>query len=411
MTGTPGTRMGGHVQALRSLELFRSRNYYRLPGAARPGARSQMLVGAVMTGAVLVLIGCGGTGRQQARPQPVVPVTVAKVVLRTMPNELKAIGHVEPIATVAVRARIGGELLKVAFQEGQSVRAGDVLFTIDPRQYEAALRQAEAQLARDSALLKKAEADITRYAGLVKQDFVTKEQYDQITANAEALRAGVASDEANIDNAKLQVAYCTITSPVSGRTGSLMVKVGNLVKANDQPLVTVNQTKPIYVTFTVPAQYLPAITTPKEGTIKVAASLPENGDGPFDGTLTFVDNTVDAATSTILLKATFVNQKEALWPGQFVTVMMTLGEEPNRVVAPASAVQTGQQGPYVFVVKGDDTVELRQVKVKRLDETDAVIDEGLSAGETVVTDGQLRLVPGSKVQIKEGLSGNPEKTS
>jgi membrane fusion protein, multidrug efflux system len=409
MTGTSATDMGGSVRALTSFDRSMTNDAYHFQRSAR-GSRGASGFGVLVV-AVLSLLGCGGGRKQQARPQPAVPVTAAQVVLRTMPVELREIGHVEPIATVSVRARIGGELQKVGFEEGQSVRAGDVLFQIDPRQYEAAARQAEAQLARDQALLKKAEADIVRYAGLVKQDFVTKEQYDQITANAEALRAGVAADQANVDNARLQVTYCTITSPVSGRTGNLMVKVGNLVKANDQPLVTVNQVRPIYVTFSVPAQSLAAITSRSGDTIQVAASLPEDGEKAFEGRLTFIDNAVDTNTSTIVLKATFANEAERLWPGQFVTVTMTLGEEPNRVVAPAPAVQTGQQGQYVFVVKDDQTVELRPVKVNRMDETDAVIETGLKAGETVVTDGQLRLVPGIKVQVKEGPGSVAEKQS
>lgn len=350
--------------------------------------------------ATALLAGCGG-GRQEARVQPAVPVTAAKAALRTMPVSFRAIGHVEPISTVAIKARIGGELQAVGFTEGQIVRPGQTLVTIDPRQYEAALRQAEAQLAKDQALLKKAEADIKRYAELVKQDFVTKEQYDQIVASAESLRASVAADEASIDNARLQVTYCTITAPAEGRTGRLNVKVGNLIKANDDsPLVTINQIHPIYASFSVPAQYLPAVLKPGADRIKVTAAIPDSSAPVAEGTLSFVDNAVDESTSTILLKATFPNGDGTLWPGQFVNVTVILGEEPNRVVVPAPAIQTGQQGQYVFVVKDDATVELRPVKVNRMDETDAVIDQGLAAGETVVTDGQLRLLPGTRVELK-----------
>jgi multidrug efflux system membrane fusion protein len=358
--------------------------------------------------ATALLGACGGGGRQ-APVRPSVPVTVGKVVQKTMPVTFRAIGHVEAIATVAIRVRIGGELQKVWFAEGQSVAQGATLFTIDPRQYEAALRLAQAQLAKDRALLEKAEADIKRYEGLVKQDFVTKEQYDQIIATAASLRAGVAADQANVDNATLQLAYCTITSPVEGRTGNLMIKPGNLVTANDsKELVTINQTRPIYATFSVPGQLLPDLTRNNGSRVGVTASLPQNVGSPEEGTLTFVDNAVDTATGTILLKATFANKDERLWPGQFVDIVATLGQEANRIVAPASAVQTGQQGQYVFVVKADGTVELRPVKVDRIDEAEAVIHTGLTAGETVVTDGQLRLVPGAKVEIKSGL-GAAEK--
>jgi multidrug efflux system membrane fusion protein len=357
-----------------------------------------------------VVTACGG-GQQQRTVQPSVPVTVGKVVEKTVPVTFRAIGHVEPIATVAIKARIGGELQKVWFTEGQNVRKGATLLTIDPRQYDAALRQAEAQLARDKALLEKAESDTRRYAGLVKQDFVTKEQYDQITSTAAALRAAVEADQANVDNAKLQLAYCTITAPVEGRTGNLNVKEGNLVKADDtSPLVTINQMNPIYVSFSVPAQLLPQLTKHNGNRIAVTATLPQNSGLPEQGVLSFVDNAVDTATSTILLKATFANQDERLWPGQFVEVVVTLGEEAGRIVAPAPAVQTSQQGQYVFVVKADGTVELRPVKVDRIDEAEAVIDKGLSAGETVVTDGQLRLVPGAQVEIKTGLGGAEKQT-
>jgi len=343
--------------------------------------------------------------------QPAVPVTVAKVVQKTVPVTFRAIGHVEAIATVAIKARIGGELLKAWFTEGQSVVRGATLFTIDPRQYEAALRLVEAQLAKDAALLAKAEADIKRYEGLVKQDFVTRELYDQIIANAAALRAGVAADQATVDNAKLQLAYCTITAPVEGRTGNLNVKVGNLVKADDAtPLVTINQIRPIFAAFSVPAQLLPQVTKHDGNRITVTATLPQNTGAPEEGALTFVDNAVDTATSTILLKATFANRDDRLWPGQFVDIVVTLGEEPNRIVAPAPAVQTSQQGQYVFVVKDDQTVELRPVKVDRMDEAEAVIDKGVSAGETVVTDGQIRLVPGARVEIKSGVGGAEKGT-
>jgi len=363
--------------------------------------RVQPVTAALTFAAVAALLAACGGSKQQMRVQPAVPVTAAKVVQKTVPVTFRAIGHVEPIQTVGVKARIGGELQKVWFREGQDVRAGDTLFTIDPRQYEAALRQAEGQLAKDQALLTKANADVRRYAQLVKQDFVTKQDNDQVVATAESLRATLASDQANLDNARLQVAYCTITSPLDGRTGNLNVKAGNLVKADDTgALVTINQMKPIYVSFSVPAQILPQLTKHNGNRITVSASLPQATVRPEEGVLSFVDNAVDTATSMILLKATFANQGERLWPGQFVDVVVTLGEEPGRIVAPASAVQTGQQGQYVFVVKEDHTVELRPVEVERMNEVEAVIEKGLTAGETVVTDGQLRLVPGAKVEIK-----------
>lgn len=354
--------------------------------------------------------GCGGADTTQARVSPPVPVAVATVERRTMPVSFRAIGNVEPIETVAVRARVGGELQRVLFREGQSVDASESLFVIDQRPFAAALAQAEAILAKDQALLAKAEADVARYADLVAKDFVTREEYDQMTANAASLRATLAADRANVENARLNLEYCTITAPVSGRTGTLSVKLGNLVKANDdKPMVTINRTRPIYVAFAVPAQYLSEVLARRDDGIKVVAVIPNSGGLTEEGSLTFVDNTVDATTGTILLRGTFANPAERLWPGQFVEVTVILGEERDRVVCPAAAVQTGQKGQYVFVVGAGGTVEVRPVKVTRSDERDAVVGEGLAGGETVVTDGHLRLVPGAAVEVKApGGAGSPQ---
>ena len=367
---------------------------------ARKGA--SRLPRLVAVGLVLSLVagGCGRAGRTQQGGRPPVPVTVGTVEQKTVPVSFRAIGNIEAAETVEVRARVGGELQRVFFEEGQAVRAGDLLFAIDPRPFRAALAQAEAQLARNQALLAKAEADITRYASLVKQDYVTKEQYDQITADAAALKAAVAADQASVETVRLELDYCTISSPVTGRTGTINVDVGNLVKANDDlPMVTINQTRPIDASFPVPAQLLPLVIAHRADRIRVVATVP--GDPvAAEGTLSFIDNAVDTATGTVLLKATFENQDERLWPGEFVDLTVILGEEAGRVVCPAAAVQTGQQGQFVFTVSEDRTVELRPVKVNRMDEREAVIDEGLQAGETVVTDGQLRLVPGAAIEVK-----------
>jgi membrane fusion protein, multidrug efflux system len=357
----------------------------------------------------LLAAGCG-EGTAQTRAAPPVPVLAAEAIVKTMPVELRAIGHVEAFASVAVRARVGGELTKVWFTEGQNVQAGETVFTIDERPYRAALRQAEAQVVKDKAMLVKAEADIKRYADLVKDDFVTKEQYDLIQANAESLRGAVAADEANVESARLQLEYCTIKAPVAGRTGDLRLKAGNLVNANDdKPLVTLNQIRPIYVSFSVASNFLSEIAGRKLGTLRVAAISPESDEKPHEGVLTFIDNNVDMSTGMILLKATFANEDEALWPGIFVDTVLTLREEPDRIVVPSAAVQTGQQGRYVFVVKSDDTVELRPVKVTRVDKQDAVVESNLAAGEKVVTDGQLRLVPGSRISMKTSLETGSEK--
>lgn len=376
----------------------------------RPARRPRVAF-ALALPLVLAVVSCGdGKAKGPSGPPPV-PVTTATVVQKTVPVTFRAIGHVEPIATVAVKARIGGELQRVAFTEGESVRAGATLFTIDPRPYRAALAQAEAGMARNQALLAKAEADATRYAGLVRQDYVTKEQYDQIVANAAALRAAIAADQANLDAAKLNLAYCTITAPVAGRTGALTIKAGNLVKANDdKPLVTINQVQPIHVAFSVPAQLLPSLTARREDAVKVAATLPGGSAAIAEGSLSFIDNEVDTASGTLLLKATFANADEVLWPGQFVDLTVRLGEEPARIVVPASAVQSGQRGQYAFVVKDDGTVELRTLTVARGDEKEAIVETGLEPGETVVTDGQLRLVPGAKVTVKSAENGSEPKS-
>ncbi len=351
--------------------------------------------------------GCrDGSDSRTARPAPRVRVLAAEAVAKTMPVRLRTIGHVEPIQTVAVRPRVGGELTKVWFQEGQNVKAGDTLFTIDPRPYEAALAQARAELAKDQALLRKAQADVARYAELVKKDFVTKEQYDLIVANAESLQAGVAADEAHIERARLDKEFCTITAPIAGRTGDLKVKAGNLVTAGDtNPLVVVNQILPIYVVFTATAEFLPEFVNRPAGSIKVLAQPPDDGAGPYEGILTFMDNAIDRGSSTVMLKATFPNERETLWPGLFVDVTAVLREEPDRVVVPSTAVQTGQEGQFVFVIEDDATVEVRPVTIARMVGQESVIDGGLAAGERVVSDAEFRrLIPGSPIEITTGLA-------
>ena len=385
-------------------------HHYVFPVTGFRGLAVAALAGAVLAaGGAVVTVGCGGSERGARGAPPPVPVLAGKVERKAMPVAFRAIGNVEAIETVGVKARVGGELQKVSFAEGRSVHAGDVLFTIDPRPHRAALDQAEALLARDEALLAKAEEDTRRYAGLVEKDFVTREQFAQITSNAAALRAAVAADRAKVESARLDLSFCTIKAPVSGRTGNLMVKVGNLIKANDdKPMVTINQTAPIYIAFAVPAQLLPAVLERRAEAVGVEAVVPGAAGPPASGTLTFIDNAVDTSTSTILLKATFANQDERLWPGQFVDVTVTLGQEADSVVCPSAAVQTGQQGQFVFVINDDQTVELRPVVVKRVHDLDAIIGSGLEGGETVVTDGHLRLAPGGRVVLKEGVSEKGE---
>jgi multidrug efflux system membrane fusion protein len=329
---------------------------------------------------------------------------VALAVQKDVPLEIASVGRVEAISTVSVKAQVGGEVTAVYFKEGQAVRKGDRLLTIDPRPFEIALKQAESLLEKDRALLQNARADVARYVGLVQKDYVTKEQYDTLVANRDVLIAAVKADEASVANGHLQLEYTNVRSPIDGRTGSLMIDPGNIIKANDVgPAVVIYQTTPIYVTFAVPEQHLPRIKEfmAKEP-LKTEAIPTANGQPPVLGVLTFVDNAIDQATGTIILKATMDNRDGALWPGQFLNVRLTLTTEKGVIVAPSQAVQTGQAGQYVYVVKDDMTVELRPVKVGRAYGEESVIAEGLKPGDRVVTDWQLRLAPGARVEIKAG---------
>ena len=334
-------------------------------------------------------------------PPRVVPVVAVAAEQKDVPLQIKAIGNVEASNSVAVKAQVGGEIDKVFFQEGQEVHRGDLLFLIDTRPFEAALRQAQSALARDRAQAVNAVEDARRYAGLAEKGFVSRQEYDKARTNADALDAVVKADEAAVENARLQLEYTAIMSPIEGRTGAIQVKRGNVVKANDVVLATINQISPINVAFSVPEQELAAIKRYRaSGELQVEARTSQSGQRPAIGRLTFIDNAVNTATGTILLKATFANAEHALWPGQFVDVVLTLTTEKDRVVVPTEAIQTGQQGLYVYVVKDDGTAELRLVTLARTFESRTVIDKGLQAGELVVTDGQLRLTPGAKVEIK-----------
>lgn len=351
--------------------------------------------------AISFLPACSGK-KEQSEKKPAAPVTVGAVIKKTVPVQIRAIGNVEAYSTVSIKARVGGDLTHVYFREGQDVNKGDMLFTIDPRLYKTALDSAKSNLVRDTALAKKAEEDLRRYTELLRDELVSRSQYEQIFANAEALKATVEADKAVVENARLQVEYCAIYAPNAGRTGSLLVNQGNLIKANDdKPMVIINQIQPVYVNFSVPEQYLPEIKKyMSAGKLNVEAFLSKEDKKSFHGVLSFMDNTVDTATGTIKLKATFSNKEKTLWPGQFVTVRITLSNIQDAVVVPTQAIQTGQQGQFVFVVK-DGTAELRPVTVGITYEDVTVIEKGLSAGEQVVTDGQMRLMPGAKVEIRK----------
>jgi multidrug efflux system membrane fusion protein len=386
-----------------------------------------------------------------------VAVAVAPVEQKSMALQITAIGTVEPYAQVSVRAQVGGELMRVHIKEGQDVRKGDLLFTLDPRTAEAMLAQAQANvskdrvqvqqaraalardvarvgqaraaLARDQAQARNAEVQAKRYADLLAKELISREQHDQIQTTALAFAATVQADEADVrsaeetvradesaiksaeevvradeaaaENAKVLLGYTTIRSPIDGRTGSLGLNTGNVVRANDSMLIVINQVEPIYVSFTVPQQQLPAIKRyMAEGALDVRV-LPSGDPKPVRGKVTFIDNTVDTTTGTIRLKATFGNEEKRLWPGQFVNVTLTLATEPDSIVIPAQAVQSGQgSSQYVFVVKDDSTVENRRITVERTQGSETVVAKGLQAGEKVVIDGQPRLTPGAKVEVR-----------
>jgi membrane fusion protein, multidrug efflux system len=351
-----------------------------------------------------LLLGCSPGGRTPPPGPPKgAPVTIGSAVQKNIPIQVRAIGTVEAYSTVAVKTMVGGQITKVGFSEGQDVRKGDLLFEIDSAPYEAALKMAEAARARDIALKDNAEKEVRRYASLVEKNLVPRQQYDQFVSSAAALEATVQADTASVQNARVQLAYCFIRSPIDGRTGSVLVQQGNVVKANDATLVIINQVIPIRVSFSIPEQYLADVAKYKAaGTLKVEA-MPQDGKAnPVPGALSFIGNAVDPATGTIQLKGTFPNTDRRLWPGQFVNVVLTLAVHSSAVVIPSEAIQTGQQGQYVFVVRPDLTVEARPVVTGEVFDGGTVIGKGIVAGEKIVTDGQLRLVPGTKVEPKNG---------
>ena len=383
---------------------------------------------AVCAALVVVAAGCGKGPSAAASAGPTAaPVKVAAVTRRTLPIELRTIGTVEAYRTISVKSQATGVLMKVHFKEGDPVHKGQLLFEIDPRPFQQAIKQIEANLARDKALLAQSEANLAhdtaqekfardqsrRYLELVKQGVFSKEQGDQATSSAQAMteqlradgaaidsaKSAIAANQAAIDNAKLQLEYCYIYSPTEGRSGNMSVKEGNLVKLNDIELVTITQIQPVYVTFTLPERQLAAVRERmKSGKLLVSAT-PQGQNAADSGALTFVDNSVDMNTGTIKLKATFANTAARLWPGQFCNVSLRLSEKPNVIAVPSRAVQVGQQGNYVFVVKSDSTVEMRTV-ITGESVNDLVEVQGVQPGESVVTEGHVRLAPGSRVKVQ-----------
>jgi multidrug efflux system membrane fusion protein len=353
------------------------------------------------------LAGCGGNdtqARPKAGPGQAVPVLVAVAENKAVPLRLRAVGNVETQSSVAIRSRVDGQIVKAHFKDGDDVVEGQPLFRIDPRPFEAQLRQAEANLLRSRAQLEFARGQETRYQDLLAKGFVSREGYAQVRTNLESAQAAVAADQAAIESARLQLQYATIRAPISGRAGKVLVSEGNVVRANDtSPLVVINQLSPIYVSFAVPEQHGPAIRAAlRERRLPVGVTVAGRA---VSGELAFVDNAADPATGTLRLRARFANDQHLLWPGDFVETALTLGEEADALVVPAAAVQSGPRGSYVFVVKADDTVDLRPVRVGRSEGGEALIAEGLAAGERVVTDGASRLTRGARVSVKSPGAG------
>jgi len=359
----------------------------------------------VMAAAICLLTLSACAKKEAPKPPPPVPVLAAKAFTKDIPFTISAIGLGEAYSTVNIKSMVSGAILKVHFREGQDVKKGDVLFEIDSRPAEAALGQAEANLARDIVQEKNAGLDEVRYFELFKRGIVSQEQNNQFSTAAETAKAVVKADRAAVASARVALGYCRIVSPISGRTGNLNFHEGNIIKENDTPnLVVINQIQPINVTFSVPEQYLPLIKRyMAKGRLTAEATPAGDDSGPVKGMLGFVDNSVDNTTGTIRLKAEFENRDKRLWPGQYASVSMTLYTVADATVVPAQAVQTGQQGPYVFVVKPDLGVETRPVTTGISSGDVTVVEKGISPGETVVTDGQLRLVPGSKVEVRAAL--------
>lgn len=359
----------------------------------------------------LLAIGCGrapAAGRDNpGKADRPAAVMVAEAVQKSLPVEITTFGTVKPLATVAVKSRIDGVLEAVCFRKGQDVRKGEVLFRLDLKPWENALQLAEAALARDTALHRNAVAASRRSSELLQKKFLSPADYDQSKAAEEALAASIQADQAAVENARLQIGYCTIRSPIDGRTGRYEVDPGNLVTANETTLVVINQIKPIAVNFSVPERELAVIHRAMASrSVAVNVVLPDEPDQPENGQLTFIDNAVDRGSGTIVLEATFPNDSGRLWPGQFVNLALEVAIQENVIVVPFRAIQTGQNGTYLFVVKDDQSVEHRPVTVGRRAGQDAIIADGLRPGESVVTDGQQRLAAGNTVEI---LAATPAK--
>jgi multidrug efflux system membrane fusion protein len=358
-----------------------------------------------LLGVVTTLAGCSKPPATQA---PAVPVKVMPVTKISAPLTILGNGIVEPLQTVSVEPQVGGTLDEVAFREGADVQAGQILFKLDPRPYEAALRQAEATLARDEAQAENAQRDADRYKALVEKDYVTKSQADQAASAAVATRASAQASRAAVDNAKLNLNYTTIRAPISGRTGRLLVRQGNVVRPNSDALIVINQLRPILVRFPVMQHDFPSLQRRHaQGPVVVRVTTADSGRVNESGTLAFLDNAVDSLTGTVTAKASFANQMNGLWPGEYVRVNVELSVQQNAVAVPTRAVLAGQDGNYVYVVGTDNTVKVRPISVGRAVGEMTTVENGLAVGEQVVIDGQSRLTPNAKVDVKPTATPPP----
>lgn len=359
---------------------------------------------AMIAGCMSFLVAAAGCARKAEKPKgrPPALVVIAAATQQDVPVQLRAIGTMEASESVTIKTQISGELTQVAFREGQDVQKGALLFQLDPRNYQAAVRKAEANLARNRVVLENARRDYERYSRLVKEGIVTHEQAEGFRTRAESAQADLAADQAALESAREQLGYCTINAPISGRLGVLSVDRGNVVKANETMLVTINKLSPIHAAFTVPEKELAGLKRHMAaGRVQVEAEVPGGTGVREKGVLSFLDNTVDPATGTIRLKAEFANAGRQLWPGQFVNLSITLALKKNAVVVPSQALQTGQKGQHVFVAAPDGTAEMRPVVSGPVFGGVTVIESGLKPAEQVVIDGQMRVVPGGRIEVKQ----------
>ncbi|MBA3029119.1 MAG: efflux RND transporter periplasmic adaptor subunit [Desulfobacteraceae bacterium] len=361
----------------------------------------------LVLGTALAITGCSEKEKPKP-PRPTVPVKTAQAVQKDVPVQLFANGAVEARQVVNIKSRVEGQVMEIHIREGQEITKGQAMVSIDDRPYQALLEAAAANLSRDRIRWEKAKKDSVRYSELLRKDYVTRAQAEQVQADAESLEAVVRADEAALDNAKLNVSFCNIPAPVSGRAGDILIDVGNMVRPGDaNPMVVIHQIQPVYVRFSIPENRLQEVRAQmQKHDLTALATPPGEQSEAMEGKLTFLDNTINRGTGTIALKAVFDNPDKRLWPGQFVDVLLILESRPGVVVVPSAAVQTGQDGNYVFVVKPDSTAELRPVTTGNQTNGDIVVEKGLAVGETVVTDGHVMLRPGAKIAVKNNPQPN-----